>query len=143
MRCEILDHIRALEDYLAGSGASLHRLPMPEWLLGRQRWDQIQLRSGLSPEEELPVLVHELAHWLVHSGFTQGGGWQGPERTICEYEAEAVEVVVLSRLGLQRLLPHAHEWIDVDPADALLAHSKKRVTFACERICAALGIAGA
>jgi hypothetical protein len=137
---QIRDHIRALEDYLAGRGARLDRLPMPEWLVGRQRSDQIQLRSGLTPEEELPALLHELTHWLVHSAAPGSARLQGAERTICEYEAEAVEVVVLSRLGLQRLLPRGSELIEIDPADALLAHSKRRVTYACERICAALGI---
>lgn len=132
--------IRALEAYLEGSGAQVERLPLPERLLGQQHRDGIQLRSGLSPEEELPALVHELAHWLVHAGALQGAALQGPERTICEYEAEAIEVRVLGRLGLARLRASPFECIEIDPAEALLAHSCHRVSLACERICAVLGL---
>ena len=122
----IPQHIAALEHYAHRRGLRLCRVALPECLHGRQRGDQIVLRTGLAPEQELRVLVHELTHWLVHR-----------ERqfaiqcTIFEYEAEAVEALVMQRLGVLG---------EEAAAESLLAHSVRRVACARDQICAALGL---
>src|SRR5476649_2470954 len=91
----ILNHIRSLEAYVERNGARLVRTALPECVHGRVSRDLITLRAGLTPEQELLTLVHELAHWLAHRGARPG-----PCCTVFEYEAEAVEALVMARLGL-------------------------------------------
>jgi hypothetical protein len=130
----ILDHIRSLESYVERSGARLVRSPLPEWVHGRVFSDRIVLRSDLDPEQELLTLVHELAHWLTH----QDPCPQHP-CTVFEYEAEAVEALVMARLGLQSPSDRIDAAGD-DPTDDLLSASVKRVVWASSRICDALGV---
>ena len=128
----ILDHIRSLEGYVERSGARLVRTSLPEWVHGRVCCDLITLRMGLSPEQELLTLVHELVHWLAHRD-----ACPGLSCTVFEYEAEAVEALVMTRLGMPRpgLVP------DFDgPTDGLLSASVTRVNWASSRICGALGL---
>jgi hypothetical protein len=128
------EYIDALEAYLTRCGAQLVRTMLPDWIHGRVRADLIAVRAGLPPEQELLTLVHEMTHWLAHRHL-------GPEhsRTLFEYEAEAVEALVMGRLGL----PHpegAHgKWRD-HPTDDLLAVSVQRVTEVTRRIFEALGL---
>lgn len=125
----IPDYIRSLEFYVEQNGARLVRTALPDLVQGRVSRDQIALRVGLEPEQELLALVHELAHWLAHRGVAPS--------TVFEYEAEAVEALVMSRLGLQR--PSGR---DDDPTDNLLSASVTRVMWATGRICHALGVSG-
>ena len=130
----ILDHIRSLEFYVERSGARLVRSPLPESVHGRVFSDLIMLRADLDPEQELLTLVHELTHWLTH----RDPCLQHP-CTVFEYEAEAVETLVMARLGL----PSPSDRIDAegdDPTDGLLSASVKRVVWASSRICDALGV---
>ncbi|HMA00482.1 MAG TPA: hypothetical protein VKP66_21270 [Steroidobacteraceae bacterium] len=133
----ILDHIRSLESYVERSGARLVRSPLPEWVHGRVFSDRIMLRADLDPEQELLTLVHELTHWLTHrDACLQHLCHPG---TVFEYEAEAVEALVMVRLGLQP----PSDGIDAesdDPTDDLLSASVKRVVWASGRICHALGV---
>ena len=129
----ILDHIRSLESYVERSGARLVRSPLPESVHGRVFRDLIMLRADLDPEQELLTLVHELTHWLTH---------RDPciqhLCTVFEYEAEAVEALVMARLGLQS---SSVQTADGDnPTDGLLSASVKRVVWASSRICDALGV---
>ena len=55
--------------------------------------NQIVLRSGLSQEQQFLTLVHELTHFLAHRPDAQ------LNRTVCEYEAEAVEKLVAAQLA--------------------------------------------
>lgn len=129
----ILDHIRSLESYVARSGARLVRAALPEWVHGRVCCDLITLRTDLSPEQELLTLVHELAHWLAHRV-----ACPGLDCTVFEYEAEAVEALVMARLGMARPRLDA---VDFDgPTDGLLSASVTRVNWASSRICGALGL---
>jgi hypothetical protein len=129
----ILDHIRSLEGYVERSGARLVRRALPEWVHGRVCCDLITLRADLSPEQELPTLVHELAHWLAHRDARPG-----LYRTVFEYEAEAVEALVMTRLGLLR---PGLDVADFDgPTDGLLSASVTRVNWVSSRICDALGL---
>jgi hypothetical protein len=129
----ILDHIRSLEGYVERSGARLVRTTLPEWVNGRVCCDLITLRTGLTPEQELLTLVHELVHWLAHRD-----ACPGLYCTVFEYEAEAVEAVVMTRLGMARTGLDA---VDFDrPTDGLLSASVTRVNWASSRICGALGL---
>ena len=130
----ILDHIRSLESYVERSGAQLVRSPLPGSVHGRVVRDVITLRADLDPEQELLTLVHELTHWLTHREPCLQHSC-----TVFEYEAEAVEAVVMARLGLQ----FSSEPFDEEggnPTDDLLSASVARVVWASGRICEALGI---
>jgi hypothetical protein len=119
----ILEHIHALETYLEHRGARLAHGNLPATVHGRVSGNLITIRKGLNPRQELSALVHESAHWLVH---------QDPRTpmdcTVFEYEAEAVEALVMARLGLAT----------ASRADNLLPASVVRVMFASTRICDAL-----
>jgi len=123
----ILNHIRTLEGYVECSGAHVVRDALPEWVHARVCGNLITLRAGLTPEQELPALVHELAHWLAHRDVRSEA-----YRTILEYEAEAVEARVMARLGL------THSGSDI--TEDLLTASAARVHFVSDRICGALGL---
>jgi hypothetical protein len=129
----ILDHIRSLESYVERSGARLVRSPLPESVHGRVFSDLIMLRADLNPEQELLTLVHELTHWLTH----RDPCLQHP-CTVFEYEAEAVEALVMARLGLRSSSDQIAE--GDNPTDGLLSASVKRVVWASSRICDALGV---
>jgi hypothetical protein len=132
----IHDHIRSLEGFIERSGARLVRTALPEWVQGRACCDLITLRTGLSPEQELLALVHELVHWLAHRD-----AYPRLYCTVFEYEAEAVEALVMTRLGLASPVLDV---LDVDgPTDALLSASVTRVNWASRRICRALGLESA
>lgn len=123
----IRSYIRRLELYAESCGARLTRTALPEFIDGRLCHGLITLRAGLTPEQELQALVHELAHWLAHSD-----GREALHPTVCEYEAEAVELLVLWQLGLAQPLDC--------PTDDLLPASVARVNWAGSRICDALGL---
>jgi hypothetical protein len=130
----ILDHIRSLEASAEQAGARLMRSALPDCVCGQLRGDVIMLSLRLSPEQQLLTLVHELTHWLVHRDSRPG--------LHCiwfEYEAEAVEALVMTHLGLPvpGLDPAdpGHE----SPTDGLLSDSLARVMWASRWICGALG----
>ena len=127
--------IELLEAYIERGGARLMRSSLPPGVHGRIYRDQITLRLGLSPEQELTALIHELTHWLAHRD-----AHRTIDCTLFEYEAEAVEALVLARLGLrnsrfERAAPHQFL-----PTDNLLSVSVARVIAASARISAALGL---
>jgi hypothetical protein len=93
----IYDHIRSLEGFAERSGARLVRTTLPECVHGRVSGDLITLRSGVSPEQELLSLVHELVPWLAHRD-----ACPGLYCTVFEYEADAVEALVMTRQGMER-----------------------------------------
>ena len=132
----ILDHIRSLEAY---SSAAAHGWCATIYPRGARpiRAATSSPCAGLSPEQELLTLVHELAHWLLHRE-PQAPAWIA---RVFEYEAEAVEALVMARLGL----PHPQRGVDLDgesPTDNLLSASVTRVIWASRRICGALGLDG-
>ena len=131
----ILHHIRSLESYVERSGVRLIRTTLPEAVHGRVSRDLITLRAGLDPEQELLTLVHELAHWLAHRDVNPTA-----HATIFEYEAEAVEALVMSQLGLPRPSSRSPISEDDNPTDSLLSASVVRVRWASGRICRALGV---
>lgn len=110
--------IDALEEFCALQGVSVFRTPLSPWVVGRMEQKQVVLRSGLSKQKQLLTLIHELTHLLAHRS-------EEPlDRTVCEYEAEAVERLVAGRLGLK----DAGTAIDMATVtDDLLAGSVARV----------------
>jgi antirestriction protein ArdC len=66
--------------------------------LGASLGGSILIREGLPPAEEFSVLVHELAHELLH----KNEGEERSTRTIRETEAEAVAYIVGQAIGLQQ-----------------------------------------
>src|SRR5271156_4706941 len=85
--------IDRLEEFSARQGVSVFRTPLSAWVVGRMDEKQVVLRSGLSKEAQLLTLIHELTHFLAHRPEEQ------LNRTVCEYEAEAVEKWVGGQLG--------------------------------------------
>jgi hypothetical protein len=130
-------HIESLERYAARSGARLARADLPESVHGRLVEGRIILRARLSPEQEFLALVHELTHWLAHR-FEGETAATGLSRTVYEYEAEAVEALVMSRLGFAA--PAAAPDEESLPTDGLLSSSFARVMATSRRICQALGL---
>jgi antirestriction protein ArdC len=63
--------------------------------LGISSGGQITVRCGLAPAAEFSVLVHELAHEMLHRG------GEALNRTVRETEAEAVAFVVNQAIGLE------------------------------------------
>jgi hypothetical protein len=122
----IRSHIHALESFIEHSGAQVSHKGLPKSVHGRVYGDLITLRGNLSPRQELVALVHEAAHWLAHRGPRSA-----MDCTVFEYEAEAVEALVLSRLGLTQ---------QVCATDDLLSASVARVVSISDRICGALGV---
>ena len=130
----ILHHIRSLELYAERSGARLVRTTLPECVAGRVLRNLILVRTGQSPEQELSTLVHEITHWLVH--------WEVRSNVLCtlfEYEAEAVESLVMAQLGLRSGFDPGDRY-EESPTDGLLSASVTRVVRASRGICAALGL---
>jgi hypothetical protein len=112
--------IRHLERFAENYGVPVVRNCLAAGVLGRLEQRRIVLRAGLKPEQQLLTLVHELTHLIFHQ-------FACPpiNRTVCEYEAEAVECWVGGELGLE---PHAAGVFDpVTVTDDLLACSVLRV----------------
>jgi IrrE N-terminal-like domain len=89
--------IDRLEEFSTLQGVAVFRTPLSAWVVGRVEENQIVLRRGLSKEQQLLTLIHELTHFLAHRAGEQ------LDRTVCEYEAEAVEKLVAGQLGLKNL----------------------------------------
>jgi hypothetical protein len=128
-------HVRSLELYLCQEGVRVVRSDLPPGVHGRTLHNLIVLREGLDPEQELLALVHELTHWLAH----RGSGDCDVRRTVFEYEAEAVEAVVMDYLGLQCPATTLSPLERQSPTDDLLLASVERVHLTSRRICNALG----
>src|SRR5580704_5536206 len=110
--------IDRLEQFSALHGIAVFRTPLSPWVVGRMDDKQIVLRSGLSKERQLLTLLHELTHFLAHTDAQL-------DRTVCEYEAEAVEKLVGGQLGLKDSMGLAIDLGSV--TDDLLACSVVRV----------------
>jgi hypothetical protein len=110
--------IDRLEQFSALHGIAVFRTPLSPWVVGRMDDKQIVLRSGLSKERQLLTLLHELTHFLAHTDAQL-------DRTVCEYEAEAVEKLVGGQLGLKDPMGLAIDLSEV--TDDLLACSVVRV----------------
>ena len=64
--------------------------------LGVSKGGKIAIKSDLSPAQEFSVLVHELAHEILH----HKKGVEKPTKTLRETQAEAVAYIVAQGIGL-------------------------------------------
>jgi hypothetical protein len=129
----VLHHIKSLESYVERSGARVVRARLPASVHGGAAKNLITLQMNLDPEQQLRTLVHEMTHWLTHQDAPHLA-----RCTIYEYEAEAVEALVMARLGLPGTTQS--ELIGERPTDGLLSSSVSRVLSAAGRIYQALGL---
>jgi hypothetical protein len=121
--------IDRLEEFSTLQGVAVFRTPLSAWVVGRVEENQIVLRRGLSKEQQLLTLIHELTHFLAHRPGEQ------LDRTVCEYEAEAVEKLVAGELGLKNI----GTAIDLTTVtDDLLACSVVRVRWVARTLLTAL-----
>jgi hypothetical protein len=121
--------IDRLAQFSALHGVAVFRTSLSPWVVGRLADKQIVLRSGLSKEKQLLALLHELTHLLAHSEATLN-------RTVCEYEAEAVEKLVAGQLGLKDSMGAPIDLATV--TDDLLACSVARVRWVARTLLAAV-----
>lgn len=91
-------HLQRLRVLISGQGIDLAYSDSLGSADGLSCGGKILIRSGLGPAEEFSVLVHELAHEMLHK---QEQGTQGTRRKIRETEAEAVAFVVSQAVGLE------------------------------------------
>lgn len=84
-----------LRQAVTARGISLDYDELPGGAEGMSRGGRISLRPGLAPAEEFSVLVHELAHEILHQGTEKR-----PTKVVRETEAEAVAFVVCHAIGL-------------------------------------------
>jgi hypothetical protein len=131
----IQTHIRSLECYVERCGGCVVREPLPDAIHGGLSRNRISLQAGLDPHQQLLALVHELTHWLAHRDVADA---PGACATIYEYEAEAVESLVMNRLGLPCPPDDALAAGWYRPTDGLLTSSLTRVLATAGRICQAL-----
>jgi hypothetical protein len=116
-------YIDRLEQFSARCGAPVIRDSLSALVSGRVDERHIVLGLELSPEQQVLTLVHELTHLIAHCHAKPR-----LNRTICEYEAEAVERWVGIELGVR---PYAAETLDVASlTEDLLACSVARVRWA-------------
>ena len=103
---------------------------------GVSRGGVITLRPGLDPAQEFSVLVHELAHELLHQ--TAPRTEAPPARATRELEAEAVAYVVSEAVGLDTHTASS-DYIQLYRGDAkTLAESLESIRKVSRRILAAL-----
>jgi IrrE N-terminal-like domain len=124
---ELQPTIRRLERFAELCGAPVVRNSLIAGVLGRLEERRIVLRAGLGLEQQLSTLVHELTHLIIHCHATPR-----IDRTVCEYEAEAVERWVADTLPS---ISRGEE--DLDAAaltEDLLASSVVRVRWAAQVI---------
>jgi hypothetical protein len=131
----IQTHIRSLECYVERCGGCVVRELLPEAIHGGLSRDCITLHAGLDPYQQLLTLVHELTHWLAHRDAPRD---LSACTTIYEYEAEAVESLVMGWLGLPCPSEDAAPEEFERPTDGLLTSSVARVRSTVRSICQAL-----
>jgi hypothetical protein len=132
--CDIDQSLHALHSFARRNGASVRYAPLPDCIGGCLDRDQIVLRVGLAPEQELLTLAHELTHVIAHVASVRAS----THRTICEYEAEAVERLIAQRLGFGA--PEFESFTGELPpfTDGLLAASITRVCSVASTLLAVL-----
>ena len=87
-------YLPRLKELVTAKGIALEYTDRLHGADGASSGGRIQLRRGLDPGDEFGVLVHELAHEVLHHG-----GEPKPKQTV-ELEAEAVAYTVCRAVGL-------------------------------------------
>ena len=91
------DLIDRLKVFVDGCGIALEYSDWIKPAHGMSQGGRITLLPDLAPAEHLSVLVHEVAHELLHKGVRRAS----TSHTIRETEAEAVAFVVCNAMGLE------------------------------------------
>jgi hypothetical protein len=100
---------------------------------GLSKKGAIVIRSGQARAAEFSVLVHELAHEMLHTGETRPA-----TKTVRELEAEAVAFTVCSGIGLDAATP-ASDYIQFHNGDKdLLVQSLDSIQKTASRILQAI-----
>ena len=89
-------HMQKLKDLVSSKGITLEYSPNLGGAYGMSCGEKIVILSGQASATEFAVLVHELAHELLHRGDRRNN----TTRKIRETEAEAVSYVVCHAVGL-------------------------------------------
>ena len=89
-------HLTRIKEQVAERGITLDYDDVPPGADGVSRGGRISIRSGLEPANEFSVIVHELAHELLHRGDQRPAS-----KTVRETEAEAVAFVICQAIGLE------------------------------------------
>ena len=125
------EHLARLEAHIQKLGIRLQRLPAWVGAEGASAGGEIAIRSDLAPAQRLSVLVHELAHELLHQGRNEQ---KAATHAVVETEAEAVAYVVVQALGLDSATA-ASDYIQLHGGDrATLAASLRRIQQTARRI---------
>jgi len=127
-------HTAKLKDYVASRGIELDYSESLGSAHGVSKGGSIQLATGLSPSEEFSVLVHELAHEMLHHGDAE----RPESRTVRETEAEATAFIVCRAIGLDTGTA-ASDYIQLYRGDKdTLGQSLDRIQAAASTILSAL-----
>jgi antirestriction protein ArdC len=97
VRGEPGQHLAKLKSSIVARGIQLQYGHIPGGAFGASTGGTIIIRPNLEPPEEFAVLVHELAHELLHTDERR----DQTTKTIRETEAEAVAFVVSRAVGLE------------------------------------------
>lgn len=89
-------HAERLKSLIIAKGITLEYADDLNGADGSSHGGTITVRQGLPPAEEFSVLVHELAHEMLH----KVDGIDRPGKSVRETEAEAVAFVVTQGIGL-------------------------------------------
>tara|TARA_R110000782_G_scaffold103991_4_gene191511 strand:+ start:21700 stop:22266 length:567 start_codon:yes stop_codon:yes gene_type:complete len=90
------EHLELLRDFVASIGITLDTVDDLGGPLGVSRGGSITLQAGLGDAECFSVLVHELAHEMLHHGENAQRG----DKATRELEAEATAHAVCTGIGL-------------------------------------------
>jgi Zn-dependent peptidase ImmA (M78 family) len=115
--------LEALRHFARRRGTAVRYADLPDGIGGCVDGEKIVLRAGLSPQQELLTLVHELTHVMAHVASVRAR----TPRTVCEYEAEAVERLIAQRLGFAAAEFESSVSESPPFPDGLLAESVTRV----------------
>ena len=123
-----------LEEFVQSQGIALAYAEFLEGALGVSQGGSIQVLQGLSAAETFAVLVHEVAHELLHRGDRR----ELTTKTVRETEAEAVSYVVSRAIGLD-CSTKCVDYIHMYSGDAqLLLQSLELIRSVSSRILCAL-----
>jgi len=129
---DYIDRLRAL---VAERGITLDNDDLPMGADGVSRGGRISIRPDLAPAQEFSVIVHELAHELLHRGEDRP-----QSKTVRETEAEAVAFVVCQAIGLDTGSA-ASDYIQLyDGKTETLAASLDRIQHVTAEVIAAINV---
>lgn len=98
------ENLDKLKGIVQGEGIPIVYKDQLGGAFGRSLKGSIEILTGLTPAHEFSVLVHELAHELLHQDPKRR---EETDKTIRETEAEAVAFVVCQAIGLDSNSQHA------------------------------------